>query len=339
MAGFTQEKARSLDSGPAKTRLAPFIATMEIAGELGLPGSRHYDITTTGPSTLVPGGCSTAECVYNYAQAGGTFETVIHRGEPQRSALQDIGVGLATVAGTFLAPFFPSAVPSLLQLGRRLNPDVAPRGPAGLADVAPVALTPSTPEVPMFEDFFDDVGGFFDSTVAEYDWGGLLNVGTELAGSYLDYSQTVAARAPKLPPPGGGLMPSMPFLGGGLAAASKTVGRKFFEKFPNLAAGIQKLWNAGHKNITRKRLYQMLKRFGADFLVSAGILTAAAVAELAMAGPGTRRMNPANARALRRSARRIKAFHRLCGHTDLIKTRRRSFGSCGTCKRSPCRCR
>lgn len=55
----------------------------------------------------------------------------------------------------------------------------------------------------------------------------------------------------------------------------------------------------------------------------------------------SRRMNPANSKALRRAARRIKSFHRLCVHTDVLKSRsRRSYGGsrCGTCKRSPCRC-
>lgn len=53
-----------------------------------------------------------------------------------------------------------------------------------------------------------------------------------------------------------------------------------------------------------------------------------------------RRMNPANSKALRRAARRIKSFHRLCVHTDVLKTRSRSrTGSrCGTCRKSPCRC-
>lgn len=53
-----------------------------------------------------------------------------------------------------------------------------------------------------------------------------------------------------------------------------------------------------------------------------------------------RRMNPANSKALRRAARRIKSFHRLCVHTDVLKSRgRRSGGrSCGTCRKSPCRC-
>jgi hypothetical protein len=36
-----------------------------------------------------------------------------------------------------------------------------------------------------------------------------------------------------------------------------------------------------------------------------------------------RRMNPANSKALRRAARRIKSFHKLCTHTDLLKTHHR----------------
>lgn len=52
-----------------------------------------------------------------------------------------------------------------------------------------------------------------------------------------------------------------------------------------------------------------------------------------------RRMNPANSKALRRAARRIKSFHRLCVHTDVLKSRGRSKSrSCGTCRKSPCRC-
>ena len=37
-----------------------------------------------------------------------------------------------------------------------------------------------------------------------------------------------------------------------------------------------------------------------------------------------RRINPANGKALRRAASRIKSFHKLCQHTDLLKTRRRA---------------
>ena len=41
-----------------------------------------------------------------------------------------------------------------------------------------------------------------------------------------------------------------------------------------------------------------------------------------------RRINPANGKALRRAASRIKSFHKLCQHTDLLKTRRRTVRSC-----------
>lgn len=117
------------------------------------------------------------------------------------------------------------------------------------------------------------------------------------------------------------------------------VSRRFFDKYPNLATDMQKWKNAG-KNITRSQLYSWLKRFGQDFLITAGILSAASIAELIMAGPGRRTMNAANPKALRRAARRIKSFHKLCGTADLIKTRRstRGFGRCGSCKKSPCRC-
>lgn len=53
-----------------------------------------------------------------------------------------------------------------------------------------------------------------------------------------------------------------------------------------------------------------------------------------------RRMNPANSKALKRAARRIKSFHKLCTHTDVLKGRGRGARSsaCGTCKKKPCRC-
>lgn len=45
-----------------------------------------------------------------------------------------------------------------------------------------------------------------------------------------------------------------------------------------------------------------------------------------------RRMNPANSKALRRAARRIKSFHKLCQHTDLIKTHHRRAPVRGRCR-------
>jgi len=107
------------------------------------------------------------------------------------------------------------------------------------------------------------------------------------------------------------------------------VSRKFFEKFPNLARELQAFRNAGMAQITRSRLYSMLKRFGPDLLIGGGILTAAAVSELMMAGPGHRRMNAGNAKALRRSMRRIESFHRLCQRADSLRAPRRRSAKSG----------
>jgi len=107
-----------------------------------------------------------------------------------------------------------------------------------------------------------------------------------------------------------------------LARAGAVVGRGFFNKFPNLATAIQGYRNMG-KNITRAKLYSLMRRFGPELLISGGILSAAAVSELMMAGPGRRRMNPGNVKALRRSLRRLESFDKLC-HRVQRHTRRRS---------------
>lgn len=107
------------------------------------------------------------------------------------------------------------------------------------------------------------------------------------------------------------------------------VGRRFFDKFPNLATYIQQYRNMG-KNVTRAKLYSLLKRFGPDILISGGILSAAAVSELMVAGPGRRRMNPGNVKALRRSMRRLESFHHLCMRVDkLRRPRARRAGARG----------
>jgi hypothetical protein len=107
------------------------------------------------------------------------------------------------------------------------------------------------------------------------------------------------------------------------------VGRAFFNRFPNLATVIQ-AWRARGVNVTRAKLYSMMKRFGPEILVSGGILTAAAVSELMVAGPGHRRMNPGNVKALRRSLRRLESFHHLCVRVDkLRRPRSRKAGARG----------
>jgi hypothetical protein len=109
---------------------------------------------------------------------------------------------------------------------------------------------------------------------------------------------------------------------GTLARVGGAVGRRFFDKFPNLATAIQGYRNMG-KNVNRAKLYSLLKRFGPELIISGGILTAAAVNELMIAGPGTRRMNPGNIKALRRSVRRLESFHHLCAKVDKLSRPRR----------------
>lgn len=183
----------------------------------------------------------------------------------------------------------------------------------------------------------DDIMGFFDdfsfdgsSALGVVDWAsdmlddvsfsdvlGAATTGFEAYQSFAPQAGAVAvpvmSKVPQV----------LPKVLGPATRAGAVVGRGFFNKWPNLATAIQRMRNAG-QNVSRSKLYSMLKRFGPEFLVSAGILTAAAVSELALAGPGHRRMNPANSKALRRATRRIKSFHRLCGDADIIKTRRRS---------------
>lgn len=164
--------------------------------------------------------------------------------------------------------------------------------------------------------------------------GGAVNALTTLGGLF---QQTRPITPGTVVPPAQAAM-MLPSVG----RAVVSVGAKFAQKFPNLAAGLNNLRARG-ANVNRSKLWGLLKRFGPDILISGGILTAAAVSELMVAGPGRRRMNPANAKALRRSMRRLKSFDRLCVQTNKLLHRspsrsRRSSVRCTTCRSSPCRC-
>jgi len=91
--------------------------------------------------------------------------------------------------------------------------------------------------------------------------------------------------------------------------------------------GLQQLRNRGLK-VNRGRLHSILKRFGPEVLITGGLLTAAAVNELMIAGPGHRRMNVGNVKALRRGMRRIEGFHKLCQRADMLRTRGRRKVKC-----------
>jgi len=158
---------------------------------------------------------------------------------------------------------------------------------------------------------FQDGGtwGFGDvSKVFQGEFGrNLLNIGTQALGGYV---QSQFAPRPAAMQTSMAMVPAA-------ARGVAIVGRGFFQRFPNLATSIQALRNAG-KNITRARLYSAMKRFGPELLVSGGLLTAAAVSELMVAGPGHRRMNAGNVKALRKAHRRMVSFHKVCRKNDML---------------------
>jgi len=159
-----------------------------------------------------------------------------------------------------------------------------------------------------FDNFFGGVGQALQGGLGQQ----LLGIGTQALSGFVEqqFQPQLVTHAAVVQ-------------GGARAVAGAVVARGFFNKFPNLAVAIQKLRNAGAK-VTRGSLWSLMKRFGPDFLISGGILTAAAVSELAIAGPGRRRMNPGNIKALRKAHRRVKAFHNVCRTNDMMLGGRRT---------------
>lgn len=174
-----------------------------------------------------------------------------------------------------------------------------------------------------FGDFFSGVGKVLQGGFGQ----NLLGVGTQALSGFVQ--NQFAPQPVSFQNPFQTSMAAVP----SIARGGAMVARGFFNRFPSLATGIQALRNKG-ANVSRSSLYSLMKRFGPDFLIGGGILTAAAVSELAMAGPGRRRMNPGNVKALRRAHRRMKAFHHVCTTNDRMlggrRSKRRSVPFAGT---------
>jgi hypothetical protein len=246
------------------------------------------------------------------SSSGGSFTGNIVKNPPKESfnALKSF---LSLVPAVALAPFTGGSsltgvlgtVKSALQANATpiLPPQIVGRiSPMGFAD-GDSGFFGSLPSLGDVTKIFQ--GGFGQQ---------LLGIGTNALSQYVNS---------QFQPPtiGPAMMAAAPAIARG-AGAVATVGRGFFNRFPNLATAIQGYRNMG-KKVTRGKLYGLMKRFGPDFLISGGILTAAAVSELAVAGPGRRRMNPGNVHALRRAHRRMKSFHKVCQINDTLLTHRR----------------
>lgn len=162
------------------------------------------------------------------------------------------------------------------------------------------------------------VGQSFGSFGNPYAQGisGIANLASQFIPQQINQTYVPQAIAMRAPQAIGPVLRSVP-----------TVARGFFNKYPSLATSMQMLRNQG-RNLKRSQLYSMMKRFGPEVLITGGILTAAAVSELMQAGPGHRRMNVGNVRALRRSMRRLESFHHLCQRADKLRKPRARSKKC-----------
>lgn len=261
------------------------------------------------------------------------------------AAFTDVAVSLAKVAlGYFTGPIGPALITVAQQATTDEGLTLENLGPVA-AKVAVSTIADSDLDFSLGLSIGDDAMGFFDDIgsafgdnfssigssfgdfIGDVSFSDVLSAGTPIVSSLISGNNTPQMYQ-TLAPASQVVKSALPSVMGGAVRAGSVVGRSFFNKFPNLATAIQKFRNVG-QNVSRAQLYSLLKRFGPDFLITGGILTAAAVSELMVAGAGRRRMNPGNVKALRRSMRRVESFHHLCGKADkLRRPKARRISSC-----------
>mgnify|MGYP003417051137 CR=1 FL=1 len=305
-------------------RLQPFVNVLEAVSDRGLPaippgGSTDPYVNTRYWSVEGLSDQSDPEAVYQGIVTGET-PLQVKLGPPTKHDTpwySDALIGLQQILGGYLSGGWSFVTQGLAIAGEEAGIDKSTTQLA--ANLIQAGYGSGVDAMAFFDDLsFDSFTDFAGSFVDEIDWGNVGSFALDTYQTFLPAGNQVQAI-----PVAASAKNAMSAAAGAIAKVGPAVGRTFFNKWPNLATAIQKMKNAGH-NVSRSKLYSMLKRFGPEFLVTAGIMSAAAVSELILAGPGHRRMNPANSKALRRATRRIKSFHRLCGEADVIKTRRRS---------------
>lgn len=192
---------------------------------------------------------------------------------------------------------------------------------------------------------FDDVFSTFDSAVSNIFGGNTGTSGSFLGGSDSGGSSFLPVSYPAFQTQqfqnpvtyAQPVMASVPALSSGVAMVGRSLMR-----FPALAAALVALSQQFGKKFTPEMLWRMLKNNGPGLV--GGLIGGAAMNELAIwkTTHKSRRMNPANTRALRRSLRRLKSFDRLSSRvTSQLQRaggRRRTTRRCGTCRKSPCSC-
>ena len=193
---------------------------------------------------------------------------------------------------------------------------------------------------------FDDVFSTFDSAVS-----GLFGT----AGSYLGGSGGASGdntsflpvnfapyQAQNFPNPVTYAQPVMASVPA-MTTAGVAIAARFAQRFPNLAVALQTLTMRFGFKFTPDKLWRMVKGSGG---MVAALIGAEAINELFVwkSTHKSRRMNPANTKALRRSLRRLKSFDRLSSRVSSQLSRaggsrrRGRRSSCSTCRKSPCMC-
>jgi hypothetical protein len=199
-------------------------------------------------------------------------------------------------------------------------------------------------EVPVMDDFFSGIGdlfsGFDVSTFlpSSETFSSFASLAAPIAGAFLTQPTNSAMQLPMLQQPS-----AVPVSAGSVPLAARAVAAglpRWSAMFPNLWQAVRTKFPTLSASSAVSGLLSMLKKYGPNALV--GMISAAAVQELMTYSitRKRRRMNVANTRALRRSLRRLKGFHRLSSRVSaqLGGSRRRSAKRCGTCRRNPCSC-
>lgn len=303
--------------------IAPVQAIFNLGQEGILPPLQSSDPTKI-QSYLIPSGFSAptveaAEQALTDIAATTGLQVIETQKDPETTFLGGLA-DFALKAFSFFSTKGGSTVAPVIQAGK----PVQVQGPN---IIGTQFIAPTQGGYPMaFQDgdtgwFGSDIFGGINQVLQGGLGNQLLGLGTQALQGFV--SQQFAPQPASYPMSGPApvaqpAMAAVPALGRAVA----TVGRSFFNRFPNLATAIQSLRNRG-ANVSRSTLYSALRKFGPEMLVTGGILTAAAVSELAVAGPGRRRMNPGNVKALRRAHRRMKSFHRVCVDNDQLLKRRR----------------
>ena len=309
-------------------RLAPWVAALEAVQDLGLPGNPPGG--STDPNLSTKTWASAPGVITDGADPDAVYEALVTGEAPLAVKsvrpmwapddwTQDALIGATTFGAAYLSGGTSLIATGLGELAEYAGIDQETIQNAKLASSVAGNVYDIGGSL-MFEDFdFSSILDFGSDFIEEIDFGSVLDLGTTALTTFVGGQGSaqaipVMSKAPQI----------AGAVGGAVARTGAVVGRSFFNKWPNLATAIQKMKNAGH-NISRSKLYSMMKRFGPDFLVTGGILSAAAVSELIMAGPGHRRMNVGNVKALRRGMRRIESFHKLCTKADMLRSRGRRY--------------